>query len=136
MSVWDWLLELTLIVLLGATLFHALRLERGIAVLRRDRLALTEILASIHSALADAERGVRTLQRAADDIGGGLATNIEAARQAQHDLQFMLDRLENVATKVEGTIRLSRSAGEPAAAPAPSFSKAERDLLKVLRMSK
>jgi hypothetical protein len=37
----QWLLELLLVGLLLATLFHALRLERALGVLKRDRAAST-----------------------------------------------------------------------------------------------
>ena len=33
----QWLLELVLVLLLGTTLFHAVRLERALGVLKRDR---------------------------------------------------------------------------------------------------
>jgi hypothetical protein len=138
MSFWQWGLELILIVLLGATLFYALRLERTIGVLRRDRVGLGDVLAAIRVALDDAERGIQALQHLADGTGRALSVEIESAVQARQDLQFLLGRVEHVAAKVEAAIRTGRAIAapeEPAAAPQP-VSKAERDLLKVLRLSK
>jgi hypothetical protein len=54
-------------------------------------------------------------------------------------LRFLLDRLESVAHRVETTIktgRASAASAEEAKPAAPVHSKAERDLLKVLRLSK
>ncbi len=143
MSPYQWALEIILIGLLSATLFYAMRLERTISVLRNDRAALGDVLASIRNALDDAERGIQSLQYIADGTGRALTSEIELARQAQEDLRFLLDRLESVAAKVESTIRVSRGnmAGfdEPKfapSAPAPVPSKAERDLLRVLRLTK
>lgn len=137
MSSWQWVLELVLIALLGATLFYALRLERSIGVLRRDRVGLGDVLAAIRTALDDAQAGIESLRTMADGTGRALTQEIEAARQAQQDLQFSLDRLESVAAKVEKVIKSGRAiAAEDAPAAAPAYSKAERDLLKVLRLTR
>jgi len=136
MSIYQWGLELVLIVLLGATLFYAMRLERTIGVLRKDRVGLGDVLAAIRTALDDAERGIQSLQHLADVTGGALTKKIEAAAQARQDLQFLLDRLEHVATQAEAVIRSGRAAAAPNAPNAPVYSKAERDLMKVLRLSK
>ena len=40
----EWLLEIALIGLLLATMFHAVRLERALGVLKRDRAALEELV--------------------------------------------------------------------------------------------
>jgi hypothetical protein len=141
MSSYQWILELILIGLLGATLFYAMRLERTISVLRKDRVALGEVLSSIKNALDDAERGVDSLRHMADGTGRALTSEIEAALQAQADLRFLLDRLDSVAVKVESTIRAGRAAAPSIDeaklnAPTPVHSKAERDLLRVLRQAK
>jgi hypothetical protein len=139
MSLWQWALQLILAVLLGATLFYAVRLERSIGVLRRDRAGLGDVLAAIRHALDDAERGIQSLQSLADVTGRALTAEIETAAQAQRDLNFLLDRVECVAAKVETAVRSGRAlaAGEkPQPAPKPPHSKAERDLLKVLRLSR
>lgn len=141
MTSYQWVLELILIGLLSATLFYAMRLERTISVLRNDRVALGDVLSSIRNALDDAERGVQSLQHIADGTGRALTSEIETALQAQSDMQFLLDRLESVAAKVEATIRTSRAGisgveEAKAALAAPKHSKAEQDLLKVLRLTK
>jgi hypothetical protein len=139
MSATQWVLELVLTLLLGATLFYALRLERTIRILQSDRIGLGDVLFSIRTALDDAERGIQSLQHMADHTGRALTQEIESAVQAQEDLRFLLERLESVANKVETTIKTGRattSIEAPKAASAPAHSKAERDLMKVLRLSK
>ncbi len=139
MSSSQWVLELVLILLLGATLFYAMRLERSIRILQSDRIGLGEVLLSIRTALDDADRGIQTLQSMADHTGRALTLEIETAQQAQEDMRFLLDRLERVAAKVETTIKSGRSVAsveDPKAVSTPAHSKAERDLLKVLRLSK
>ena len=109
MSVWAWSLQLVLVVLLAATLFYALRLERSIGMLRSDRAGLGNALAAIRAALDDAERGIQALQGMAEGTARRLTLEVEAAGQAQHDLQFLLDRVESVAAKVESVIRSGRA---------------------------
>ena len=139
MSSTQWVLELILTLLLGATLFYALRLERTIRILQSDRIGLGDVLRSIRTALDDADRGIQTLQNMADNTSRALTLEIETAQQAQEDMRLLLDRLERVASRVETTIKSGRAAAsidDPKAASAPVHSKAERDLLKVLRLSK
>jgi hypothetical protein len=139
MSSAQWVLELVLTLLLGATLFYALRLERTIRVLQSDRIGLGDVLLSIRTALDDADRGIQTLRNVAEHTSRALTLEIETARQAQEDMRFLLDRLEHVASRVETAIKSGRAAAsveEPKTLPAPAHSKAERDLLKVLRLSK
>jgi hypothetical protein len=138
MSATQWALEIVLTLLLGATLFYALRLERTIRVLQSDRVGLGDVLLAIRTALDDADRGIQTLQNMADHTSRALTLEIETAQRAQEDMRFLLDRLEHVASRVEATIKSGRAAAslEDPKAAAPVHSKAERDLLKVLRLSK
>ena len=55
MGGWQVLLELGLIGLLGATLFHALRLERALGVIRRDRVELQILLQGFNDSTRQAE---------------------------------------------------------------------------------
>ena len=66
----QWLLEIALLVLLAATLFQAMRLERALGVLKRDRAALEDLVTGFNSSTRAAEQGV---ERAGDagDLGPG-----------------------------------------------------------------
>ncbi len=78
----EWLLELALIGLLAATLFHALRLERALGVLRRDRAALEELVTGFNSSTRAAEVGVERLHAAADGAGRQIARHIDGRPRA------------------------------------------------------
>ena len=54
----EWLLEIALIGLLLATMFHAVRLERALGVLKRDRAALEELVAGFNDSTRAAEQGI------------------------------------------------------------------------------
>jgi HAMP domain-containing protein len=65
----EWLLELALVALLAATLFHAVRLERALGVLKRDRVELQELIAGFNASTHQAETGIERLRAAADGAG-------------------------------------------------------------------
>ena len=150
----EWLLEIALIGLLGATLFHALRLERALGVLRRDRAALEELVAGFNASTRQAEQGIERLRAAADGAGRQIARQTDAAEALKDDLVFLIGRGERLADRLEAQVRAGR-APAPEAARAETFtpeedrvvppgepvggeprlrSQAERDLLRALRL--
>ena len=82
----EWLLDIVLIVLLAATLFHALRLERALGVLKRDRATLQELITGFNASTQAAEQGVGRLRAAADGAGRTLARQIEAAQSLRQNI--------------------------------------------------
>jgi hypothetical protein len=152
-------------VLLALTLFHALRLERALGVLKRDRAALAELVQGFNDATSQAEAGIDRLRGAADGAGRQIARHVESAVALKDDLIFLTERGEKLADRMDGLVRAARGmtdrmpeparaapsfAASPAAAPAPVApaladpaeeeprvrSQAERDLLKALRMAR
>lgn len=141
MGGWQWLLELVLIGLLAATLFHALRLERALGVLKRDRAALEELVAGFNASFRQAEIGIDHLRAAADGAGRQVARQVEAGKAVQSDLAFLVERGERAADRLEQAVRAARPLlheltrePEPAAETPKLRSQAERDLLKALRL--
>src|SRR5574340_826392 len=70
----QWLLEIALVFLLAATLFHALRLERALGALKRDRAEIEGLLAGCNDSTREAEAGIDRLRNAANGLGRDLAT--------------------------------------------------------------
>jgi len=159
MSGTDWLLEIVLMVLLLATMFHAFRLERALGVLRRDRAALEELVAGFNDSTRQAEGGIERLRAAADGAGRQIARHVDQARSLKSDLEFLTTRGEKVADQLEGLVRNTRLPDPPAQdslarslTPAPSLSlgrhdvpveqearlrsQAEKDLLRALRSAR
>ena len=142
----QWILELALVVLLAATLFHAVRLERALGVLKRDRVQLQELIAGFNDSTRQAERGIERLRAATDGAGIADRAPDRRALTLKDDLGLLIERGEHLADRLEQQIR----AGRPLAADAPRLtvvsntngaehrvrSQAERDLLKALRMAK
>ena len=146
MAVMQWLLEIALVVLLAATLFHAVRLERALGVLKRDRAALQDLIDGFNASTHQAELGIERLRGAAEGTGQKIASQLDAATALKDDLTLLIDRGDRLADRIDALVR----AGRPLAAGAPHLtvvadadqaeprvrSQAERDLLKALRMAR
>jgi len=143
----EWIPESVLVVLLAATLVYAVRLERALGVLKRDRAALESLVASFNASSRQAEAGIEQLRAAADGAGRQMARQIDTVGRLKDDLIFLLERGERLADRLDGLVRAGRSmAPEPprhlhAVEEEPSElprvrSQAERDLLKALRIAR
>lgn len=124
----EWILEIALIGLLLATMFHAVRLERALGVLKRDRKALEELVAGFNDSTRAAEQGIDRLKQAADGAGRQIARQVEAANRLKDDLVFLNERGTTVADRLDHLVRAGRSldlaASRPAAPPAPAAAAA------------
>lgn len=143
----EWILEIFLIVLLAATLFHAVRLERALGVLKRDRSTLEALVAGFNTSTRQAEAGIEQLRAATDGAGRQIARQIDAATSLKDDLAFLMERGERLADRLDSLVRSARpmaaepqramAVDEPEMADAPRVrSQAERDLLRALRMAR
>jgi hypothetical protein len=142
----QWLLEIGLVVLLAATLFHAVRLERALGVLKRDRSALQELIDGFNASTRQAELGIERLRGAAEGAGRQMAGQLDVAMALKDDLALLIDRGDRLANRMDVLVRAAR----PLAAEPPRLtvvpdtdhaeprvrSQAERDLLKALRMAR
>ena len=113
---WQLLIEIALIGLLGAMLFHALRLERALGVVRRDRAELERLLQDFADCTQKAESGIERLRSAADGAGRHMARQIDAGANLKDDLVALIDRGE----RYRGPFRQSgpcqsRARGSPTA---------------------
>ena len=140
------------------TLFHALRLERALGVLRRDRAALEELIAGFNESTRQAEGGIERLRTVADGAGRQIARQVEQANALKNDLSFLTERGEKLADQLDDLIRQSRPGREPEARPQANASRArpalqavptdgregdgrvrsqaEKELLRALRMAR
>jgi len=146
-----WGLEAVLVLLLAATLWYAVRLERRLGVLRRDNAALEALVAGFNDATARAEASTARLRAAAEGAGRQVAEQIEAAARLRDDLLFLQERGEQLADRLDAVVREARGAAAERPTPlrpvppgaasasiaepdAPRVrSQAERDLIQALR---
>jgi hypothetical protein len=114
----QWVLEAVLVLLLAATLFHALRLERALGVLKRDRAVLEELVEGFNDSTRQAETGIERLRLAADGAGRQISRQIEAAQRLRDDLAFLADRGDKLAERLETAVRSARMVADGSVLPA------------------
>jgi hypothetical protein len=148
----EWMLDVPLVILLTATLFHAVRLERALGALKRDRASLEAMVGTFNASTRAAESGIERLRTAAEGSGRQIQRQIDTATTLKEDLTFLVQRAEGIADRLDeqlraarptvaaarqGAIRQGASRYEQPADDEPRVrSQAERDLLKALRMVK
>ena len=121
----QWVLEAALVLLLGATLFHALRLERALGVLKRDRAVLEELVEGFNDSTRQAETGVERLRHAADGAGRQMARQIETGQRLRDDLAFLADRGDKLAERLESAVRAARMVADGAVLPGAASPAAQ-----------
>ena len=146
MSGLDWGLELVLVGLLAIVLLHAIRLERAVTALRRDRGALGEAVAGFDVSAREAQAGLGKLRYMTTEAGDEVASRVAAATALRDDLAYLMERGGQVADRLETLVRAGRgattlrsegaakAAAEPAAKPVRST--AERDLAALLQVAR
>jgi hypothetical protein len=140
MSLVEWSLQVVLLLMLGAAIPFALRLERALREIRRDRSALEGSAQGLGEAARMAEAAMVRLRASAELAGRQVAERTAVAEPLRDDLRYLIERAESLADRLEGLVR----AGRPIAAeaprapePAPALqSQAERDLMRALALGK
>jgi hypothetical protein len=146
--------DVTVALLLIATIGYAAVLNRRLGVLREDRAKLEELIQGLNVASVNAQNGIAGLRKATDDVGRDLEKELAASRSLRDDLHYLIERGGAVADRLEGSIRARRDDGpriaevpgaprtggkvaqlrtpaEPQEAGA-QISRAERELLRAL----
>ena len=136
MSMLEWALQLALLGLLGAAIPYAVRLERGLREIRRDREAMEGSAQGLSEAARMAEAAMVRLRASAELAGRQVAERTAAAEPLRDDLRYLVERAEALADRLEGLVRAGRpmAAETPRATEAPLQSQAERDLMRALAL--
>jgi hypothetical protein len=135
----EWLLEIVLVVMLGATLFQATRLERALGVLKRDRASLESLVIGFNASTHQAESGIQQLRAAADGAGRNIESQLSKSVSLKDDLAFLTERGDRLADRLDTLVRAARPLARerPQEVSAPQgTTNTERDLLNTLRMAR
>lgn len=142
----EWGLQFLLLVLLGVAIPFAVRLERALREIRKDRAAMETSAQGLSEAAGAAESAILRLRATAELAGRQVNDRIAAAEPLRDDLRFLIERAEGLADRLESLVRAGRpGAGNEPPAPTPARpiaslpedvstlrSQAERDLLRAL----
>jgi len=124
------LTNLAVCLLLIAGIVLGIVLIRRLAVLRAAQGELAAMGETLIAATAKAEAGLSELRRSAESDGEALQNRVASARDLKDDLNFLIDRANGAAERLERTIAEARTAGRPRAPagqpgqPAPELRSA------------
>lgn len=124
------ILDIVVILLLVPTIIYAVILNRRLTALRRSREELSKVVNSFNEATMRAEAGIPKLKKATTEANQTLKDRVDKAQTLRDDLAFMIERAEELATRLEGAVRAARNEGLMAhnAAQAPVAPPAARTL--------
>ena len=111
------ILDVVVILLLVPTIIYAVILNRRLAALRRSRDELSKVVSSFNEATMRAEAGIPKLKKATTEANHTLKERVDKAQTLRDDLAFMIERAEELASRLEGAVRAARSEGVVAHAP-------------------
>ena len=110
------ILDVLMLILLGAAIFYCIVLSRRIDVLRRDALAMQAVVAGFHDVAARAEAGAASLRALAGEGTADLRRRLEEAGVLRSDMDALIQRGEGVADRLMDATAAAR-ASAPLRAP-------------------
>ena len=104
----QWTLEIVLVVLLAATLFQAVKLERALGVLKRDRASLESLVLHFNASTRQAESGIQRLHAAVDGAGRDIDDQLTRTVSLKDELTFLTERGDRLADRLDTLVRAAR----------------------------
>ncbi len=95
------IVEITLAVLLGVTVFFCARLERRLRNLRQDQESLAVTVRALNGAIAAAQSSLAGLRTAAQNADETLGRRVSAARGLADELALLTSAGERIASRME-----------------------------------
>lgn len=111
----SFLMDVVLAGLLLAMIVHGVMLNRRLTRLREDRDELAAVVRDFQTATGQAVAGLDGIRTAADTTGRALQNRIDEAKASIRDLEFLVERGERAAERLEEG---SRQTGRPPVQPA------------------
>jgi hypothetical protein len=95
------ILEITLEVLLAATLGYCIVLERRLAAVRKGQEGLSRIVGELNMAISGAGASLRALKSAANEAAHTLDDRLRRARLHVDELSVLVGSAERIAQRIE-----------------------------------
>lgn len=111
MSVFGFILDGVILVLLGAVIFFAVRLSLALRTFRDNRTELRELVESLSRAILQADGAIKGLRESARDSGRDLQDAIGEARSLQDELRIMIESGDSLARRMESAVDRARPPG-------------------------
>ena len=130
------IVDATMAVLLVATISFCIVLYQRLQKFRAASLEIKSAIAGFSSATLRAEASTAGLRKAADGIGEHLQTQVEAGRALADELRFLLESGATAPITVDGSTVAASTDDSKVSPPLAARSKAERELLKIMRQAR
>lgn len=115
------ILDVTLVVLLGATIGYCVALHRRLGELRAAQSELPRLIDNFIEATRRAEAGIAGLKAASAATADEIGPKLGEAQVLREDLAFMIDHGGKLADRLEAAVRVARMEAQGrAAAPLTS----------------
>jgi len=100
-SIWDWIADAVLMLLLSATLVMAIRLDRALRVVRRDRAVFEALITNLASATNSVKLVIQALRSEADRAAEQIERRSEDADKLATDLSFLIEAADRAGARLE-----------------------------------
>jgi hypothetical protein len=114
-SIWGWIADAILALLLAGTLVMAIRLDRALRVVRRDRAVFEALISNLGSATNSIKLGIQALRNEADRAAEQIERRSGDADKLATDLSFLIDAAERASARLEEVRQASSGSDRPAA---------------------
>lgn len=106
---WDMGFSALLATLLIATIVAAVRLDRALRAMRRDRGVFETLVSNLASANDSVGVGIQALRQEADRAARQVAQRVEQADKIATDLSFLVDAADGAGSRLEARLHDVRS---------------------------
>ena len=127
MSTWGWIIDTVLMLLLSGTFVMAVRLDRALRIVRRDRTAFETLIASLSSATNAVKHGIQKMRDEADRSAEQIERRSADADRMATDLSFMIEQAERISGRLESALREGMSIPRRETAPAAEEPEARHE---------
>ncbi|MBI1273654.1 MAG: hypothetical protein GC131_06190 [Alphaproteobacteria bacterium] len=119
------LLDITLIGLIVAGIFYAIRVERHLSGIRASRAEMERFVHDFGSTVNRAEAGIKGLKEVARDSGDDLERLIERSQTMRDELRFVVEHADKLAERISSmSVQMRQPAQNPIAAAQPQPARA------------
>jgi hypothetical protein len=101
MSIWGWIADAILALLLTATLVMAIRLDRALRIVRRDRAVFEALISNLSSTTHSVKLGIQALRSEADRAADQIERRSEDADKLATDLSFLIEAADRAGARLE-----------------------------------
>lgn len=115
---WGWIADAALAVLLVSTLIMAIKLDRALRVVRRDRAVFEALINNLSSATNSVKLGIQALRNEADRAAEQIERRSEDADKLATDLSFLIEAADRAGARLD---EARQACPAPARPPEPEI---------------